>query len=120
MAKKTKKKKRKLTAWEESLVNPKIGPDPQPALKKLNENQLELLRDRIHGIVRYDLYIRVAATLWDAGLRSDTFAVKGRTFSSALCSTENAAPEPYVCNAWNYMRQWEREGTGPDASIPRI
>lgn len=109
MAKKTKKKP-KLTAWEESLVNPKIGPNPQPALKKLNEDQLDLLRSRIHGIVCHNIYMRVAATLWDAGVRSDTLAVGKRTWMRAMGDDGKvigAVSEVHLCNAWGYIREWE-------------
>lgn len=79
----------------------------------INKSAVRSLQDRINKIVEHDLYIRVAAMLHDAGVRSDSLC-GDQTIASALCSGPNAAPSPYATNAVNYLRQWERDGKRPE------
>lgn len=85
---------------------------------KINKSAVRSLQDRIRVIVEHDLYIRVAAMLYDAGVRSDSLS-GNQTIARALCSGENAIPEPYACNAMNYLREWERAGKRPEG-IPLL
>jgi len=68
---------------------------------------------RAKDIIRWDLEHRVARLFWDWGVRGDTLS--GRcTFVAEACKH---LPSPIVTNAYDIIRQWERNG-GPPPGIP--
>lgn len=85
---------------------------------KINKSAVRSLQDRIHEIVKHDLYIRVAAMLQDAGVRSDSLS-GDETISRALSSGPNAIPEPFAVNAMNYLRAWEQGYQKRPEGIPK-
>jgi hypothetical protein len=85
-------------------------------MKNFDAKTLPALERRIRSMTKWDIYHRVAAVLWDLGVRDDTLC-QGKTFSKA--ASEAGIPEPYVCNAWGIIRGWQREG-GPPDGIPRV
>jgi len=86
--------------------------------QKINPSAVRSLQGRIHEIIKHDLYIRVAAMLQDAGVRSDSLA-GNHTISRALCSGPNAVPEPFAVNAINYLRAWEKGYQKRPEGIPK-
>ena len=85
---------------------------------KINKSAVRSLQGRIHEIIEHDLFIRVAAMLQDAGVRSDSLS-GDETISRALCSGPNAVPEPFVVNAVNYLRAWEQGYQKRPEGIPK-
>jgi hypothetical protein len=87
--------------------------------QKINRSAVNSLQERIHWIIKYDLYIRVAAMLQDAGITSESLC-GNETMASALCSGPNAVPSPFATNAIAYLRAWEKGYQVRPAGIPKI
>lgn len=80
-------------------------------MRKYKKDKVDLLKLNIHQIIRHDIYIRVAKMLWDNGVRFDDLTTSNQTLMRALCKDTviGAVPEPYVCNAFAYLRQWDTD-----------
>lgn len=97
-------------------------------MKKTKIDKVDEMRVGINSIVRYDAYVRVAAYLWDKGIRSSSMSGKN-TLAHELCKSGRraAVQSPYITNAFNHLRYWELGINSPEVgqsapldSIPRI
>lgn len=88
--------------------------------KRKKKDEVDLLKIKIHQIIRHDIYIRVAKMLWDNGVRFDDLTTSHQTLMRDLCEDTviSAVPEPYVCNSFAYLRKWEIDHCGEPIGPP--